>query len=127
VTARDIEGENPLYLSQAKVYDACCALGPAITLAPAMPPLAEIEILLEIDRLGQKIWEGITAVQRMVRGFRELIDWLGRDNHFPGGVILLTGAGVVPPDDFSLREGDSVRISVSGIGTLCNSVIQSGS
>lgn len=126
VTARDIEGENPLYLPQAKVYDACCALGPAITLTPDMPPLAEIEISMEIDRLGQRIWEGTTAAQRMVRSFRELIDWLGRDNQFPGGVILLTGTGVIPPDDVSLREGDIVRISISGIGTLCNTVVQSG-
>jgi 2-dehydro-3-deoxy-D-arabinonate dehydratase len=126
VSARDIEGENPLYLPQAKIYDACCALGPAITLTPDMPPLAEIEICLEIDRLGQRAWEGKTTAQQMVRSFRELIDWLGRDNHFPGGVILLTGTGIVPPSDFSLREGDIVRISISGIGTLCNSVIRSG-
>jgi 2-dehydro-3-deoxy-D-arabinonate dehydratase len=126
VTARDIEGENPLYLPQAKVYDGCCALGPAITLTPEMPPLAEIEISLEIERLGQRIWEGMTTALRMVRSFRELIDWLGRDNQFPGGVILLTGTGIVPPDDVSLREGDIVRISISDIGTLCNTVVQSG-
>ena len=125
LSARDIEGENPLYLPQAKVYDACCALGPVITLAPAMPPLAEIEISMEIDRHGQTVWVGTTAAQRMVRSFSDLIDWLGRDNQFPGGVILLTGTGIVPPDDFYLREGDIVRISITGIGMLCNSVVQS--
>ena len=104
VSARDIEGENPLYLPQAKVYDSCCALGPSITLAEAMPPRASIGIRLEIERDGTTIYEGETSVARMARRFEELIDWLGRDNRFPNGVILLTGTGIVPPDDFSLRR-----------------------
>jgi 2-dehydro-3-deoxy-D-arabinonate dehydratase len=124
MSARDIEGENPLYLPQAKVYDACCALGPAITLVGFMPPVKEIGIQLHIERKGAEIWSGSTTLGRMVRTFDELIDWLGRDHHFPDGVILLTGTGIVPPDDFSLLDGDRVRISIDGIGTLENPVVQ---
>jgi 2-dehydro-3-deoxy-D-arabinonate dehydratase len=124
VSARDIEGENPLYLPQAKVYDACCALGPAITLAAAMPPVRELEIRLEIERDGAIAFDGRTSVGRMARTVDDLIDWLGRDNLFPQGVILLTGTGIVPPDEFSLRAGDLVRITIDGIGTLANPVIQ---
>jgi len=124
VSARDIEGQNPLYLPQAKVYDGCCALGPAITLASFMPAVTEIDIRLEIDRGGTTIHTGETSVGRMVRSFEELIAWLGRDNHFPDGVILLTGTGIVPPDDFGLQAGDLVRITISGIGMLENPVVQ---
>lgn len=124
VSARDIEGVNPLYLPQAKTYDACCALGPAITLAGALPPLDEIQIELEIDRDGQSFLRDSTPLARMKRTFDELIGWLGRDNSFIDGVVLLTGTGVVPPDDFTLRSGDEVRITISGIGTLHNSVVQ---
>jgi 2-dehydro-3-deoxy-D-arabinonate dehydratase len=124
VSARDIEGENPLYLPQAKVYDSCCALGPGITLAEAMPATATIGITLEISRGGTTIHRGETSIARMARRFEDLIDWLGRDNHFPHGVILLTGTGIVPPDDFSLRADDVVRITIDGIGTLVNPVIQ---
>ncbi len=124
VSARDIEGENPLYLPQAKVYDACCALGPSITLAGAMPPRAEIGIRLDIDRAGECVYSGATFVARMARRFEELIDWLGRDNRFPNGVILLTGTGIVPPDEFHLEAGDTVRITIDGVGTLVNPVIR---
>jgi 2-dehydro-3-deoxy-D-arabinonate dehydratase len=124
VSARDIEGENPLYLPQAKVYDASCGLGPVITLASAMPPPAEIGIHLEIERGGSNVFNGSTSVARMARKFEELIDWLGRDNIFPDGVILLTGTGIVPPDEFTLHAGDMVRITIDGIGTLENPVIQ---
>jgi 2-dehydro-3-deoxy-D-arabinonate dehydratase len=124
VSARDIEGENPLYLPQAKLYDACCALGPSITLAAHMPPRPSIGIRMEIERAGTTIYSGETSVGRMARRFEELVDWLGRDNRFPAGVVLLTGTGIVPPDDFSLRAGDIVRITIDGIGTLANSVVQ---
>jgi 2-dehydro-3-deoxy-D-arabinonate dehydratase len=124
VSARDIEGENPLYLPQAKVYEACCALGPVITLTSAMPPLGEVSIRLEIDRGGVTVFDASTSVARMARTFDDLIEWLGRDNLFPAGVILLTGTGIVPPDDFSLRANDSVRISIDGIGVLANPVVQ---
>jgi 2-dehydro-3-deoxy-D-arabinonate dehydratase len=124
VSARDIEGENPLYLPQAKVYDASCALGPAITLASDMPPIRELAIRLEIERDGTSVFDGSTSVARMARGLDELIDWLGRDNLFPDGVILLTGTGIVPPDEFTLHAGDTVRISIDRIGTLTNPVVQ---
>jgi 2-dehydro-3-deoxy-D-arabinonate dehydratase len=124
VSARDIEGENPLYLPQAKVYDSCCALGPSITLAEAMPARATIGITLEITRQGVIAHRGETSIARMARPFEDLINWLGRDNCFPHGVILLTGTGIVPPDDFSLEAGDVVRITIDGIGTLINPVIQ---
>jgi 2-dehydro-3-deoxy-D-arabinonate dehydratase len=123
VSARDIEGENPLYLPQAKVYQSSCALGPCITLAAAMPPRASIGIRLEIERAGRPIHRGETGVARMARGLEDLIDWLGRENHFPDGVILLTGTGIVPPDDFSLAAGDRVSIGIDGIGTLTNPVV----
>ena len=124
VSARDLEGVNPLYLPQAKTYDACCSLGPAITLAEAMPPLAEVQIHLEIDRAGQPLLRESTPLARMKRTFDELVGWLGRDNSFRDGVILLTGTGIVPPDDFTLRPDDEVRITIDGIGTLQNSVVQ---
>jgi 2-dehydro-3-deoxy-D-arabinonate dehydratase len=126
VSARDIEGENPLYLPQAKVYDSCCALGPAITLATDMPARSDIHIRMELERDGLKVFDGETSIARMARRFEELIEWLGRDNSFPSGVVLLTGTGIVPPDDFSLRSGDVVRITIDGIGTLMNPVIQAG-
>src|SRR5262249_46486478 len=124
MSARDIEGENPLYLPQAKVYDSCCALGPCITLAPSMPARETVGIHLEILRGGEQVFQGRSTVARMARSFEDLIGWLGRDNRFPDGVILLTGTGVVPPDDFSLRSGDEVRIAIDGIGALTNSIAQ---
>jgi 2-dehydro-3-deoxy-D-arabinonate dehydratase len=124
VSARDIEGMNPLYLPQAKVYDACCGLGPAITLADAMPPISQVNIHLQIDRDGATLVKGSTSLSRMARKLEDLIDWLGRDNIFPTGVIMLTGTGIVPPDEFSLKEGDQIQISIDGIGTLANSVVQ---
>jgi 2-dehydro-3-deoxy-D-arabinonate dehydratase len=124
VSARDIEGENPLYLPQAKVYDACCALGPVVTLAGDMPPIHEVKILLEIERNGEGIVRESTSLSRMARTLDELVHWLGRENRFPDGVFLLTGTGIVPPDDFSLAPGDLVKISIDGIGTLINPVIQ---
>jgi 2-dehydro-3-deoxy-D-arabinonate dehydratase len=124
VSARDIEGENPLYLPQAKVYDACAAIGPVVTLASSMPPISEVEIRLEIERGGKTINKDSTSLARMARTFDELVDWLGRENRYPDGVFLMTGTGIVPPDDFSLEPGDLVRISIDGIGTLTNSVIR---
>ena len=126
MSARDIEGRNPLYLPQAKMYDACCALGPCVTLASAMPPVADIAIRLTIERDSSVAFDGTTPLGRMTRSFAELIGWLGRDNIFPDGVILLTGTGIVPPDEFSLREGDVVSITIDGVGTLVNPVTQRG-
>ena len=124
VSARDIEGENPLYLPQAKVYDACCGLGPAITLTSALPNARGLAIRLMIDRRNERVFDQETSVSRMVRTFDELIGWLSRDHIFPDGVILLTGAGIVPPDDFSLEAGDVVTIHAEGIGSLINTVVK---
>jgi 2-dehydro-3-deoxy-D-arabinonate dehydratase len=124
MSSRDIEGENPLYLPQAKLYNACCGLGPWITLAAAMPKPQEIRIDLSVERHGKQAFQGSASVGQMARSFDDLIEWLKRDNSFPQGVILLTGTGVVPGDDFTLVAGDVVRISISGIGTLSNSVVQ---
>jgi 2-dehydro-3-deoxy-D-arabinonate dehydratase len=124
MSSRDIEGENPLYLPQAKIYDACCGLGPWITLRDAMPPAAEIGIRLAVRRQGAAAFEGTTSIAQMARSFDELIGWLGRECSFPDGVILLTGTGIVPPNDFTLAAGDIVEIAIDGIGTLSNPIEQ---
>jgi 2-dehydro-3-deoxy-D-arabinonate dehydratase len=124
MSSRDIEGENPLYLPQAKVYNACCGLGPCITLAGAMPPREAICVRIAIHRAGAVVYSGSTSVAKMARSFEELIQWLGRDNSFPDGVFLLTGTGVVPPRDFTLLPGDEVSVSIDGIGTLTNPIVQ---
>lgn len=124
MSSRDIEGDNPLYLPQAKMYDQCCGLGPWITLADSMPARESISIKLDIRRGGQSVFGGQTTVAEMARGFDELVQWLGRDNSFPSGAFLLTGTGVVPDSDFTLRPGDIVDITISGIGTLTNHIVQ---
>ena len=122
VSSRDIEGENPLYLPQAKVYDGACAVGPVVVLAKALPKLTEAEIRLVIRRGGNVAFDGSTSVSQMARTPEDLVSWLGRENRFPAGVLLLTGTGIVPPDEFSLSPGDFVEISITGIGTLSNPV-----
>jgi len=124
MSARDIEGENPLYLPQAKVYDGCAALGPCITLAAGMPPREQTTIRLVIRRAGDVAFEGSTDLGKMARKFEDLIGWVARDQHFPDGLFLMTGTGIVPPDDFSLAAGDIVEITIDGIGTLTNPVVQ---
>ncbi len=124
MSSRDIEGDNPLYLPQAKVYDQCAGIGPWITLANAMPPREEIGIYLTIRRGGKPVFEGQTNVDQMARSFEELIGWLGRDNSFPTGAMLMTGTGVVPDNDFTLQPKDVVDIRIDGIGTLSNPVVQ---
>jgi 2-dehydro-3-deoxy-D-arabinonate dehydratase len=122
MSSRDIEGENPLYLPQAKVYDGSCAVGPVVTLAGAMPPLSGVQVRLEIDRGGRRAFEGSTNLGQMARTPENLVEWLGREMSFPHGAVLLTGTGIVPPDDFTLASGDEVRITIDGIGTLVNRV-----
>jgi 2-dehydro-3-deoxy-D-arabinonate dehydratase len=124
MSARDIEGENPLYLPQAKMYDACCGLGPCVTLARAMPPRDETAIEMVVRRRGAVAFEGKTTLRQMVRSYDELIEYLACDNVFPDGAILLTGTGIVPPDEFSLADGDIVEITIDGIGTLTSPVVQ---
>ncbi len=122
MSARDIEGENPLYLPQAKVYLGCCALGPCVTLAETMPPREAMGVRMVIRRNGDSVFEGTTDAGRMARSFEDLIGWLARENAFPHGVFLLTGTGIVPPSDFTLEDGDHVSIEVDGVGELANPV-----
>ncbi len=124
MSSRDIEGDNPLYLPQAKVYDQCCGLGPWITLAEAMPAKADIKIALRIERGGQSVFEQSTTADQMARTFEGLIEWLGRDNSFPCGAFLLTGTGIVPDSSFTLAPKDRVSITIAGIGTLTNDIVQ---
>jgi 2-dehydro-3-deoxy-D-arabinonate dehydratase len=122
MSARDIEGENPLYLPQAKVYAECCALGPALAVGRgALAPATRIAIA--ITRTGQRVFEGATTVGTMKRGADELVGFLFRDNAFPTGCVLLTGTGIVPPDEFTLAAGDTVAITIDGIGTLENTAV----
>lgn len=122
VSSRDIEGENPLYLPQAKVYKQSCSVGPLVTLVAGMPDLPGVEIRLVVRRGGTVAYEGTTTLAQMARTPEALVDWLGRENEFPNGVLLLTGTGIVPPDEFNLTGGDVVDISIAGIGTLTNPV-----
>jgi 2-dehydro-3-deoxy-D-arabinonate dehydratase len=124
MSSRDIEGENPLYLPQAKMYDQCCGLGPWITLANDMPDRAKISIRLDIERQGQVVFSGETSVAQMARQFEELVGWLSRDNTLAYGGFLLTGTGIVPNNDFTLEPGDQVAIEIAGIGTLRSTIVQ---
>lgn len=124
MSSRDIEGANPLYLPQAKVYDACCALGPWVVLAAAAPPLESMQIELVIRRGGAVAFQDSIGVDQLHRSLDNLIDHLGRDNSFPHGVFLLTGTGIVPEGDFTLLPGDEVFITIDGVGTLTNHVVQ---
>lgn len=121
MSSRDIEGENPLYLPQAKVYDRSCALGPCILLTTE-PILPSTEIRLEILRGGKTAFAGATALTELKRSFSTLLEYLYRDNVFPFGAFLLTGTGIVPPDEFTLQHKDEIHISIAGIGTLINTV-----
>jgi len=124
MSSRDIEGDNPLYLPQAKCYNQCCGLGPWITLAEAMPERNSITIELRITRDDKTVYQGKTSVAEMARSLEDLIGWLGRDNSFPNGVFLLTGTGIVPDSNFTLHAGDRVDIEIAGIGTLTNRIVQ---
>jgi 2-dehydro-3-deoxy-D-arabinonate dehydratase len=123
MSSRDIEGENPLYLPQAKVYAQSCGLGPAI-LIRQQPLPAETEIHLEIIRSNATAFHGQTRLSELKRTPQELVDYLYRDNVFPYGCFLLTGTGIVPPDDFTLAVDDEIRITIEPIGTLINHVTQ---
>jgi 2-dehydro-3-deoxy-D-arabinonate dehydratase len=124
MSSRDIEGENPLYLPQAKLYDACCGLGPWITLVEAAAP-PQLGIRLSVRRGGGVVFEGSTSTAQMARSLDELIGWLGRDNSFPDGVFLLTGTGIVPDNSFTLHPADIVEITIDSLGTLTNPIVQS--
>jgi 2-dehydro-3-deoxy-D-arabinonate dehydratase len=111
VSSRDIEGENPLYLPQAKVYDGACALGPGIVLCEA-DRLRDLPICISVARGGAEVFQGETRTAQMARPFEELVAFLGRELALPHGAFLMTGTGIVPPPDFSMRKGDVVRITV---------------
>ncbi len=121
MSSRDIEGENPLYLPQAKVYDRSAAIGPAILITDeVLEPSTTIE--LEIRRDGTAAFTGSASIDQIKRSLPSLVEYLFRDNSFPAGCYLMTGTGIVPPDDFTLKQGDEVRITIEPIGTLINPV-----
>jgi len=124
MSARDLEGENLLYLPQAKIYDRSCAIGPWITLGGDEATARTWKIHLSIQRSGQIVFQGDTAVSQIKRGFDELVSYLFRSQTFPRGAVLLTGTGIVPPDDFTLKAQDIIQISINGIGALQNSVVE---
>ena len=122
VSSREIEGANPLYLPQAKVFAGACAIGPAILVSD--DPGRQLGIRMRIlDAEGGEVFAGETSTAKMRRSFPELVDWLLRDNPVPAGSVLLTGTGLVPPDDFTLEPGQTVEITVPEIGTLTNPVV----
>jgi len=122
MSSRDIEGENLLYLPQAKIYERSCAVGPVIVVGATEAEARSWSIQLAIDRNGERVFEGETSVGQIKRNFGELVEYLYRSQKFPHGAILLTGTGVVPPDTFTLRPADKIAISISGIGVLENTV-----
>jgi 2-dehydro-3-deoxy-D-arabinonate dehydratase len=120
LSCRDIEGENLLYLPQAKTWDGCCALGPGILLAEPSQDIRSASISCTIRRGGQTVFEGTTKVSQIKRAFEELVEYLFRSQVFPQGVVLLTGTGIVPPNEFTLVKGDVVRIEIEGVGVIEN-------
>jgi 2-dehydro-3-deoxy-D-arabinonate dehydratase len=123
MSSRSIEGENPLYLPQAKLYDGCAALGPALVVGELPPSDTTIE--LEIRRGGEVVFAGATALDQIKRGFDELVEHVFRDNSFPHGAYVMTGTGIVPGDDFTLAPGDEIAITIAPVGTLTNHVVRS--
>jgi 2-dehydro-3-deoxy-D-arabinonate dehydratase len=121
MSSRDIEGENPLYLPQAKVYDGSCALGPCVyvTQDPLSP---DTKIELGIRRGGAVVFSGSTTIRSIKRSFTELVAYLYRETSFPHGCLLMTGTGIVPPTDFTLQRADEITVKIDGIGELCNRV-----
>jgi 2-dehydro-3-deoxy-D-arabinonate dehydratase len=121
VSSRSIEGENPLYLPQAKIYDKSCALGPCLFITDE-PLSTDTEIALSIVRGGAEVFQGKTTLAAIKRAFTELVSFLFRENSFPSGCFLLTGTGIVPEDTFTLQSGDVCHIAIGQIGTLTNIV-----
>ena len=124
VSSRSIEGENPLYLPQAKIYLGSCALGPAITPAWEIGDPYDMTIALAIERGGGTVWQGATSTAKLHRRFEELAAWLFRADRHPEGAVLSTGTCLVPEAPFSLAPSDVVRVSVTGVGTLSNPVVR---
>lgn len=124
VSSRSIEGENPLYLPQAKVYSMCAAIGPAIVTVDELADVSDLDIELTIRRGGEAIFQDTTSTSRIHRSLRDLTSYLRRDNQFPFGVYLMTGTGIVPPSEFTLQDGDAVTIRIEALGALSNPVIR---
>jgi 2-dehydro-3-deoxy-D-arabinonate dehydratase len=126
VSSRSIEGENPLYLPQAKSYTGSCAVGPCVVPLAEAPALGEMTIVLQIRRDETIVYEDQVPISDMHREPGELLDWLFRALEFPNGVVLLTGTALIPPPEFTLRAGDQTTITISGIGRLTNPVEVTG-
>ena len=124
VSSRSIEGENPLYLPQAKVYSQCAALGPAIVTVDELADPSDLAIELTIRRGGDVLFQDRSATSRMHRTLDDLTTYLWRGNTFPDGVFLMTGTGIVPPSEFTLQAGDEVTVEIDRLGTLTNPVIR---
>ena len=124
MSSRSIEGENPLYLPQAKIYANCCALGPAITPAWEIADPYNLAISLSIERDGQVYWQGETNTSELKRRFEELVGYLFLENDFPDGVMLCTGTALVPERHFTLQPGDIVQITIDQLGILRNPVVR---
>ena len=124
MSSRDIEGENLLYLPQAKVYHRSCAVGPWVRVGATEEQAREWEIEIQIERGGETVFEGAVSVNQIKRSFGKLRDFMFQSQVFPFGCALLTGTGIVPDDNFTLEEGDTVRIRISGIGCLNNPVVR---
>lgn len=122
MSSRSIEGENPLYLPQAKTYDGCAALGPGILLTPDGKIAPETTIELVIARAGEPVFQGSVKLEQMRRTPEELVGFVFRECSFPTGCFIMTGTGIVPPSEFTLQPGDQIDISIDGIGTLTNIV-----
>jgi 2-dehydro-3-deoxy-D-arabinonate dehydratase len=121
MSSRSIEGENPLYLPQAKTYDGCAAIGPCVYVTDK-PLDANTTISLDISRNNKKVFEGSIAISQIKRTFPELVSFVYRESSFPNGCLIMTGTGIVPGSDFTLKSGDLVNISIDNIGTLSNTV-----
>src|SRR5216684_1664234 len=124
MSSRDFEGENLLYLPQAKIYNRSCALGPCVAVGVSEAEARAWKIGLRILRGREPAFQGETSVAQIKRGFADLVSYLFRSQTFPHGAVLLTGTGVVPPDAFTLQAGDTIQIDISGIGRLENRVIE---
>ncbi len=122
MSSRSIEGENPLYLPQAKTYDACAAIGPCVYVTEN-PLNKDTNIHLEINRNNQKVFEGSIALSQLKRSPEELVSFVYRECSFPHGCLIMTGTGIVPENNFTLKSGDEIKISIEGIGTLVNEVL----
>jgi 2-dehydro-3-deoxy-D-arabinonate dehydratase len=121
MSSRSIEGENPMYLPQAKIYDGCASVGPCIYITEGPLPTDTL-IKMEIERQGKRVFEGEIAINQIKRKLEDLVSYLYRELSFPHGCLLMTGTGIVPSSDFTLKQDDQIKITIDQIGVLINSV-----